>query len=142
MKNYRNIKRLYEQEAIQPEDVAELGMQPEAPMEPTQSAEPVEPTQPEVEEPLALPAPTPDVMSMTVADFIAKCKEVDPLVCMGIESFIEKNNDAFGGAQATPAEPAQDITFSNAIATPAPAPVQSFSLDQAPEELNFPANQG
>jgi hypothetical protein len=137
MKNYRNIKRLYEQEAIQPEDVAELGMQPEAPMEP------VEPTQPAMEEPLALPAPTPDVMSMTVADFIAKCKEVDPLVCMGLESFIEKNSDAFGGVMATPTAPAQDITFSNAIANPlpaAPTPTQSFSLDQAPEELNFPAN--
>jgi hypothetical protein len=142
MKNYRNIKRLYEQEAIQPEDVAELGMQPEAPMEP---AQPAEPTQPEMEEPLALPAPTPDVMSMTVADFIAKCKEVDPLVCMGLESFIEKNSDAFGGSMEAPAAPAQDITFSNAIANPmpaAPAPAQSFSLDQAPEELNFPANQG
>jgi hypothetical protein len=59
---------------------------------------------------------------------------------MGLESFIEKNSDAFGGAMAAPA---QDITFSNAIANPlpaAPAPAQSFSLDQAPEELNFPAN--
>lgn len=139
MKNYRNIKRLYEQEAIQPEDVAELGMQPEAPMEPAQNAEP---TQPEVEEPLALPAPAQDVMSMTVADFIAKCKELDPLVCMGLESFIERNRDSFGVAMTPTVEPAQDITFTNAIAAPAPAapaPAQNFSLDQAPEELNFPA---
>lgn len=139
MKNYRNIKRLYEQEAIQPEDVAELGMQPEAPMEPAQNAEP---TQPEVEEPLALPAPAQDVMSMTVADFIAKCKELDPLVCMGLETFIERNRDSFGGTMTPTVEPAQDITFTNAIAAPAPAapsPAQNFSLDQAPEELNFPA---
>lgn len=146
MKNYRNIKRLYEQEAIQLEDVTELGMQPEAPMEPVQQAEP---TQPEAEEPLTLPAPAPapDVMSMTVAGFIEKCKELDPLVCMGLETFIERNRDSFGGAMTPTVEPAQDITFTNAIAAPAPAapapaapaPAQNFSLDQAPEELNFPA---
>ena len=64
MKNYRNIKRLYEQEAIQPEDVAELGMQPEAQMDLVQ---PTGHTQPELDAPLALPAPTQDVMTMTVA---------------------------------------------------------------------------
>jgi len=111
-------------------------------MQPEMPEAPMEPVEPAMEEPLALPAPSADVMTMTVSDFIAKCKEIDPLVCMGLESFIEKNKDAFGGgmAQAQAPMPAQDLTFSNAIAPPtSPEPAQNFSLDQSPEELNFPA---
>ena len=97
--------------------------------------------------PADLPAqlPTPaqstvpvDPMTMTVRDFLDKCKSLDPLVCMGIESFIEKNTEAFGADQAQ-SEP--DLTFSNAVqpaAPQAPAQVEPFSLDQAPGALNFP----
>lgn len=138
MKNYKNIKRIFEQApaAISTSDTAELeaGLQPEFP----QSTEPH----------AALPAPGQthaqnDPMTMTVGDFVSKCKEIDPLVCMGIESFIEKNRAAFGGEQMTLPSADQDLTFSTAV-TPAqtqiapPAPAQSFSLDQ-PTELNFPA---
>jgi hypothetical protein len=91
----------------------------------------------------ALPAPgetqsAMDPMAMTVRDFIDKCKSIDPLVCMGIESFIEKNKMQFETpVQAEPVIPQDDITFSNTVNPPAPA--QSFSLDQSPETLNFPA---
>lgn len=139
MKNYKNIKRIFEQDAaITSADTAELeaGMQPEMDM-----SFPAEPAP-------ALPAPgqtsaPADPMTMTVGDFINKCKEIDPLVCMGLESFIEKNRSAFGGEQM-PMPPAdQDITFSTAV-TPAPtqmappAPAQQFSLDQ-PTDIKFPA---
>ena len=140
MRNYRTIKRLYEETALPTTDSAQLETPVEAPEVPM-LPEPA-PT-PGMSEPMALPAPAmpaQGAMSMTVADFIAKCKEIDPLVCMGIESFIEKNQAAFGAtAPAQAATP--DITFSNAIAqqmTP-PAPAQGFSLDQSPEELKFPA---
>lgn len=95
------------------------------------------------EQPAQLPTPAQstvpvDPMTMTVKDFLDKCKTLDPLVCMGIESFIQKNTGAFGADQAQ-SEP--DLTFSNAVqpaAPQAPAQVEPFSLDQAPEALNFP----
>jgi len=88
MKNYKSIKRLFEEEAISQADVAEFGLQPEMDQE--------------SEFNLALPAEGEstvevDPMTMTVRDLLAKCKEIDPLVCMGIESFIEKNRAAFAG---------------------------------------------
>lgn len=140
MKNYKNLRRIYEDDmqAIAPADVQELGMQPE--MMPGEEM-------PHGEQ-LALPAEgqtsaAPDPMTMTVGDFLGKCKEVDPLVCMGIQSFIDKNMHAFGApAQPAPMPAAEpDLTFSNAVAPEGqvpPAPVPAFSLDQSPEALNFP----
>lgn len=145
MKNYKNLRRIYEDDmqAIAPADVQELGMQPE--MAPDQEMPIDYPAQQ-----LALPAEgqtsaAPDPMTMTVGDFLGKCKEVDPLICMGIQSFIDKNMHAFS-APAQPAampgmEAEPDLTFSNAVAPEgqmAPAPVPAFSLDQSPETLNFP----
>ena len=136
MKNYRNLRRLFEQD------------QQTVPQEyPIQNTIDAAPAPQHMEEPLALPAQdtTPqmlDPMVMTVRDFIAKCKSIDPLVCMGLESFIEKNKNSFDSdVQPTPTEPSQDLTFSQAIAQPveAPAQVQPFSLDQSPENLNFPS---
>lgn len=135
MKNYRNIKRLYEQE-VAPGDFTEMGAPAEMPEAPAVQPAPEAPAAP-----LALPEPSTDVMVMSVSDFIAKCKSIDPLVCMGIESFIEKNRESLGGGMAPNQMemPAPDLTFSNAISGPvAPAPAQSFSLDQSPETLNFP----
>lgn len=142
MKNYKKIRRIFEQEAIAPDATAELsaGMNPT--MQPQMDAEMPQMDMPHQE---ALPSPgetsTPiDPMSMTVRDFVAKCKEIDPLVCMGIESFITKNQHSFM-EPAVPATPPmdQDMSFSNVVDAPAaPAPAQNFSLDQSPEALNFP----
>ena len=91
-----------------------------------------------------------DPMSMTVRDFLSKCKSIDPLVCMGIETFISQNGAQFGNdiapamppQEMTPAEPAQaDVSFSANVPPvdqAAPAPAEPFSLEQSPEELNFP----
>jgi len=149
MKNFKSIRRLLEQAAlpaaIEPNATASLGLQPEAPETPEM---PIDyPAQQ-----LALPAegqasaPV-DPMTMTVGDFINKCKENDPLVAMGIESYVEKNRHMFGGHTAQPAQmmtqPDQDLTFSAAVAPQdaqiaPPAPVQPFSLDQSQDSLNFP----
>ncbi len=77
-----------------------------------------------------------DAMSMTVRDFLAKCKQVDPLVCMGIEAFIEKNSQEFGEDQEMPSsfEEEPDLNFSNAIEKRD----DSFSLDSLPSDLTFP----
>jgi hypothetical protein len=100
---------------------------------------------------------SPDPMTMTVGDFIARCKELDPLVCMGIESFIQKNIGSFGTSAHAPMAPQEtepDLTFSSQVPDgptgptgltgpmghmAPPAPVQPFSLDQGGEELNFPS---
>ena len=94
MKNYKNLRRIYEDDmqAISQADVQELGMQPEMAHNQEMPEMPIDyPAQQ-----LALPAEgqtsaAPDPMTMTVGDFLGKCKEVDPLVCMGIQSFIDKN---------------------------------------------------
>jgi hypothetical protein len=136
MKNYKTIRRLFEQNAaVTPEETADLGMQPEAPMMPAQP-QPMLPAEDET-------SAQADPMTMTVRDFIAKCKEVDPLICMGIESFINKNQMAFG--VTAPSEP--DLTFSTQVAQPAqpmqpvtpPAPAHPFSMEPQADELNFPA---
>lgn len=144
MKNYKKIRRIFEQETI---DMNQ-------PLEPATSMEPQMPAEMPIDYPaqqLALPAEGQtsapiDPMSMTVRDFVSKCKEIDPLVCMGIESFITKHHHSFVEpsvpAQEVPQAPAmdQDVSFSNVVdgQTP-PAPVQNFSLDQTPETLNFPS---
>jgi len=136
MKNYKTIRRSFEQKAVSTEDTDELGMPPEAQMMPAQPQQHMLPAEGES-------SAQADPMAMTVRDFIAKCKEVDPLVCMGIESFIDKNQMAFGGT-IVPSEP--DLTFSTQVAQPAqpmppvapPAPAQPFSMEPQSDELNFP----
>lgn len=80
-----------------------------------------------------------DPMVMTVGDFINKIKQFDPLVSMGIESFIEKNKELFKEeiqpqVNLQTGEP--ELNFSNVVAQ---NQVQPFSLDQSPDALNFPA---
>ena len=140
MKNYKTIRRIFEtadqMQAPQDQMMAQHNMQghSEMPMSPQMDLAPQD----------ALPAPdemtsAPDPMSMTVRDFITKCKSINPLICMGIESFIEKNRMELSSVEATePATIGQDeLTFSKAIEPQAPA--QNFSLDHSPEALNFPA---
>ena len=144
MKNYKKIRRIFEQEAIAPDATAELGMNPQMPAPMDSEMPPM--SHDEMNMPQdALPAPgetsTPiDPMSMTVRDFVNKCKEIDPLVCMGIESFIAKNQQSFMEPSAQSEPTSDDMSFSNVVDAPAaPAPAQNFSLDQSPEALNFPA---
>jgi hypothetical protein len=151
MKNYKKI-RLFEQAVINQEEFSNsMENQPEMKMQSGEEVQPMQNVEPSAEEkPLELPTADQsvsgiDVMSMTVRDFISKCKEVDPLVCMGLETFLENNKDRFQ-EQAQPAQAhsgEQDLTFSNVVAQDGamapPAPAQQFSLDQSPEVLNFPS---
>ena len=134
MKNYKNIKRLFEQEAVSSADVAEFGLQPEMEF-PVQE-------QPELELPAEGESTVSiDPLTMTVKDFLDKCKSIEPLVCMGIESFIEKNREAITGGSEEMTTPDQDLTFSNVIepTEEMPAQAEPFSLDQSQDALNFPA---
>ena len=150
MKNFKSIRRLLEQAVlpagIDPNATTELGLQPAAPETPETPEMPIDyPAQQ-----LALPAegqasaPV-DPMTMTVGDFINKCKENDPLVAMGLELYIEKNHSMFGDhAMPNMNHPDDhDLTFSAAVApqdaqVAPPTPVKPFSLDQSQDSLNFP----
>jgi hypothetical protein len=145
MKNFKSIRRLLEQAAITPEDTAEFGMQPEMPEQPAMPADD-QSMMPAEEQPM-LPAEgessaAPDPMTMTVRDFINMCRETDPLICMGIEAFVQSKSGMAPQPMQTP-EVEPDLTFSNQVAQPgqmaSPAPVKPFSLDQPDTSLNFPA---
>jgi hypothetical protein len=163
MKNYKNFRRLYEndmqvsKEKNHPEE--ETILKPETQTTNvdnvetptfTQATEPaqVEPAQPSgvqqvgsfdqfhSEEPQDFTqtqhTEEKDINSVTVMDLLSAINLVDPLVKMGIESFIEKNKMALTNnlnqtsANVPMVAPDQDLNFSTAV--------------QDQPELNFPAN--
>jgi hypothetical protein len=96
------IKRLYEEDLMQMQATAPVQTpQPVQQMPQMQQMQAPMPAQIEMpmdmEEPSGMPemGSQSEVSQMTVGDFLQKCKALDPLVCMGIEAFIEKNKDMF-----------------------------------------------
>jgi hypothetical protein len=144
------IKRLYEADDIQ--QMPAPAAMPTAPAQPAEMTPPApvatsaemmpdvsfqdEPAQ---EQP-ALPQA--DVMNLTVQELLDRCDKINPLVCMGLNQFIEANRDAILN-QTTGEAPEEtgeislddtDVNFSKQMEPQAP----DFSLDQPAEELNFP----
>ena len=106
MKKYTSIKRLYEADDIQmmPNQQAQPMMAQPAPIQkqpgmdmPMEAPEPVATSMEEMptfsntqtEEPKALPQA--DVMNLTVKELMDRCQKINPLICMGLEQFIEMN---------------------------------------------------
>jgi hypothetical protein len=50
-----------------------------------------------------------EISQMTVGDFLQKCKNVDALICIGIESFLEKNKEAFMGEMPSDLSQSDDL---------------------------------
>ena len=150
---YTSIKRLHEAD-----DIQEMPMQPmnqptpqpvqpqvgmDVPMETPQAAATsmeempnFSATQPE--EPAQAALPEADVMNLTVRELMDRCQSINPLVCMGLEQFIEMNKDqilAQTTGEETNLDDNTDLTFSKQI-EPQPA---DFSLDQPASDLNFPS---
>jgi len=147
------IKRLYEADDIQqmpmgaPAPAAEMPQM--APLAPVQSpAEmmpdfsfeegPKEKKENPMDQPEALPQP--DVMNLTVKELIDRCQSINPLVCMGLEQFINLNQEAIM-SQTTGEAPEEDVlsqetdlNFSKQMEPQAP----EFSLSQPSAELDFP----
>lgn len=156
------IKRLYEAD-----DVQELPMngQMQAPQEMPQMAQPMPHMAPPApiespdemmpdfdfqenpdQEQQALPQP--DVMNLTVRELIDRCNAINPLICMGLQQFIDSNteeilNQTTGEAPEEMSAPEEtemgsdddtDINFSKQMEPQAP----EFSLDQPAAELDFP----
>ena len=109
------IKRLNEREDISDKDIQELSLQPEI-----ANIADVDTQLPDEGDTSADPN---DVSVLTVGDFLEKCREIDPLVCMGITAFIENNQEAFGESNANHDEEPRldgapsdaDISFSKSI---------------------------
>jgi hypothetical protein len=84
--------------------------------------------------------PQPDVMNLTIQELMDRCQSINPLVCMGLEQFINSNKDAIM-SQTTGDSPEEDVldtetdlNFSKQMEPQAP----EFSLDQPAAELDFP----
>lgn len=149
------IKRLYEADDIQ--QMPMNGQMPQsapqmpdmAPPAPVQSPSEMMPDHGFEEEPAmkkqdptdqqeALPQP--DVMNLTVKELMDRCKSIDPLVCMGLQKFIDLNTEAIM-SQTTGEAPEEDVlnqetdlNFSKQMEPADP----KFSLDQPADELSFP----
>lgn len=137
------IKRLYEADDIQqmPAPAQPAEMTPPAPVATSAEMMPDFSFQDEpAQEQPALPQA--DVMNLTVQELLDRCDKINPLVCMGLNQFIEANRDAILN-QTTGEAPEEtgeislddtDINFSKQVEPQAP----EFSLNQPAEELNFP----
>ena len=148
------IKRLYEADDIQqmpmngqvPAQPAEMPqMAPPAPVQSPAEMMPDFSFEEEPEEKKENPMdhqealPQPDVMNLTIKELMDRCQSINPLVCMGLEQFINLNKDAIM-SQTTGEAPEEDtldqetdLNFSKQMEPQAP----EFSLDQ-PAELDFP----
>jgi hypothetical protein len=144
------IKRLYEADDVQqlpmngqmplPQEMPQM-----APPAPVQSPEEMMPNfdfqeNPDQEQQPALPQP--DVMNLTVQELIDRCNTINPLICMGLQQFIDSNTEEILN-QTTGEAPEEteditaddtDVNFSKQIEPQSP----EFSLDQPTEQLDFP----
>jgi hypothetical protein len=86
--------------------------------------------------------PQPDVMNLTVQELIDRCNAINPLICMGLQQFIDSNTEEILN-QTTGEAPEEtddimaddtDVNFSKQMEPQAP----EFSLDQPAEQLDFP----
>ena len=86
--------------------------------------------------------PQPDVMNLTVKELIDRCNAINPLICMGLQQFIDSNTEEILN-QTTGEAPEEteditaddtDVNFSKQMEPQA----TEFSLDQPAEELSFP----
>lgn len=122
MKRYTKLNRLFEdEEVVSQEDLSELGDQ--------------EPGEINLDdEQLSLPAEGEssagdNPMTLTVADFLERCRAIDPLICMGIEKFIEDkmmtNLDKDSTPYTNDMEDEADLSF-------------SAQVEPAKDELDFP----
>jgi hypothetical protein len=84
--------------------------------------------------------PQADVMTLSVKELIDRCNKINPLICMGLQQFIELNKEEILNMTTgeAPEEGDEfeggDINFSKQMEPQA----QQFSLDQPETDLEFP----
>jgi hypothetical protein len=143
MPKYLTIKRLVESDELQQvtAPVGQIQSMDQFQSAQGNQAQPAEPMQHEVpDEHTEAPAdqlalPSGEIMSMTIGDFLTKVEQVNPLVKMGLETFINSNADQLMQTETPqPQEPEEDLTFSNAIADQP----EVSNFDQPEDQLAFP----
>ena len=141
------IKRLYEADDVQqlpmngqmpsPHEMPQM-----APPTPVQSPDEMMPDFNFQENPEQQALPQPDVMNLTVQELMDRCNKINPLVCMGLQQFIDLNKEEIL-SQTTGEAPEEteeismddtDVNFSNQMEPQSP----EFSLDQETQQLDFP----
>ena len=142
------IKRLYEADDIQqpaPIQQAPIVQQPapEAPMPIVTNMEEM-PSFDQAQDQGQQLLPEADVMTLTVKELMERCQKINPLVCMGLEQFINLNREQIlatpnGEVDSDAPEGShfgddEDINFSKQMEPAAP----EFSLDNQGDELQFP----
>jgi hypothetical protein len=147
---YTTIKRLNEADDIQQIPGQNMPMDnmptPPAPAATSMEEMPDFSEEPQHEPTAHTELPAADVMNLTVKELIERCNKINPLVCMGLEKFIDLNRDeilSMTTGEAPAEEPAMggdhmegddDLNFSKAVEPKAP----EFSLDQNDNSLDFP----
>jgi hypothetical protein len=76
-----------------------------------------------------------NISQMTVGDFLQKCKEIDTLVCMGIEAFINNNAASFAGTMSkmdVAPDELKDIEFGAPTEEPQEFAELEFPIEENP----------
>jgi len=161
MKNFMTIRKLYET-YDQPQNDQEMQshMQTQQPSkilsmdqfidntDEIDNTDPMaDPMADQMTEPMAEPManqqtalPAFDPMNLTVSQFMERCDKINPLVCMGLSTFIEANSEALAnevnGGEEFDLDKEANLDFPP-VAAPEATPTD-FSLDQPATDLDFP----
>jgi len=161
MKNFMTIRKLYET-YDQPQNDQEMQshMQTQQPSkilsmdqfidntDEIDNTDPMaDPMADQMTEPMAEPManqqtalPAFDPMNLTVSQFMERCDKINPLVCMGLSTFIEANSEALAnevnGGEEFDLDKEANLDFPPEAA-PEAKPTD-FSLDQPATDLDFP----
>ena len=136
MSKYLTIKRLVEADELQV--TAPIGQiqsmdQFRAAQGGQDQEEPMQQEQPAEEPQLQLPSG--EVMMMTIGDFLTKAEQINPLIGMGLKTFIDSHGDQLMNTQIPQVEePAADVNFSNAIEDKP----EVSNFDAPEDQLSFP----
>lgn len=147
MSKYLTIKRLVEANELQQVtapvgQIQSMDQFQAAQGAPAQQVEPAQGEEAQQEEPMQLeePAdqlalPSGEIMAMTIGDFLTKAEQINPLIKMGLETFINSHGEQLMQTETPqPQEPEADLTFSNAIEDQP----EVSNFDQPEDQLAFP----
>jgi len=161
MKNFMTIRKLYETyDQPQDDQGMQSHMQTTVPpkilsmdqfIDNTDEIDNTDPMADPIAEPMTEPMTEPmdnqqtalpafDPMNLTVSQFIERCDKINPLVCMGLNTFIEANSEALAnevnGGEEFDLDKEANLDFPP-VAAPEAKPTD-FSLDQPATDLDFP----
>jgi hypothetical protein len=135
-RNFKKIGRFFESEDLNLEADVDMAKTTPAfpPMPPTDAPMPSTPALPPPGEEFGVDSVPGELAQMTISDFVERCKSIDPLVCMGIETFIRNNAAALSG-QTAGLDSGSELDFDKVMGNMDSEDELSdveFKMDQAP----------